>query len=353
MSNGQKPQGGQAVEVFTPQSIDVAKAQAAQRSASAETTALVLGAREKALVEARYVVAMKQPRDIDAVRAAMLRECARPSFASVARYHKPIGKGVEGPSIRFAEAAIQAMGNVAVDTPMISEDAEKRIFSVTVSDIERNASYSQQVVVTKTVERSSTKPDDVVLRQRTNKWGKPVYVIEASDDDILNKQNALISKAIRTLGLRLVPGWLVDECMIAVRKTQADENAANPDAARHKLFDGFAAQGVPVEEVKKWLGHDGAALSRAEYDALKGIWVALRDGETTWREVMDAKAAQEEERKAQQEAGEKPKDPKAKPGSLKEAIGAGSASSAAASSPTAPGSSPSPSTPAEAPPKPK
>ena len=36
---------------------------------SAEQTGIVLAAREKALVEARYVVAMRQPRSIDVVRA--------------------------------------------------------------------------------------------------------------------------------------------------------------------------------------------------------------------------------------------------------------------------------------------
>lgn len=72
--------------------------------ASHETAASAAAAQSKALVEARYTVAINRPRDIDAVRQALLKECSRPSFAAVARYNKPIGKGVVGPSIRFAEA---------------------------------------------------------------------------------------------------------------------------------------------------------------------------------------------------------------------------------------------------------
>src|SRR5258708_6569465 len=77
-----------------------------------ETASTVLAAQAKAQIEARYVMAERHPRDLDVVRQRMLKECRRPVFAGVARYRKPIGKGVEGPSIRFAEAAIRLMGNI-------------------------------------------------------------------------------------------------------------------------------------------------------------------------------------------------------------------------------------------------
>jgi hypothetical protein len=286
MSDSQKPQ---ELEVYKPGTTALGTVPQVQMAA--EQTAIVLAAREKALVEARYVVALRMPRDIDVVRLALEKECKRPSFAKAARYHKPIGKGIEGPSIRFAEAAIQAMGNVTVDTPTITEDAEKRVMRVTVTDIERNASYSQDVVVRKAVERRKTRDGDAVIRSRTNSSGQTVYLIEATDDEILNQQNALISKAIRTLGLRLVPGWLIDECMALVKRTLADEDAKDPDLARRKLFDAFDSVGVSPEQVKEWLGTDGQKLTPKERETLLGIYNALRDGEITWREVMDARAS--------------------------------------------------------------
>ena len=70
--------------------------------AASENAALAMAAQQKA-VEARYKMALARPRDLDAVRQNMLKDARRPSFASVAIYHKPIGKGVEGPSIRLSK----------------------------------------------------------------------------------------------------------------------------------------------------------------------------------------------------------------------------------------------------------
>jgi hypothetical protein len=276
--------------VYTPKSTAIAPA-AAAIAPTGETAGMVLAAQAKALVEARFTIALRNPRDVDAVRARLMRECQRPSFAEVAIYHKPIGEGIEGPSIRFAEAAIQSMGNLAIDTPTIYDDAEKRILRVTVSDIETNVTHSKDVTIMKRVERSRIADGQVPLKVRTNSKGRTVYLVEATDDEILNQENALVSKALRTTGLRLVPGWLIDECMTAVRATRQKTNAADPDAARRKLFDAFGSVGVSVEQIKAWLGHDGATLPPKELDELRGIYTAIRDGDTTWREVMDQREA--------------------------------------------------------------
>jgi hypothetical protein len=139
------------------------------------------------------------------------------------------------------------MTNIVVETTTLYDDETKRIVQVSVTDLEANVPYSQSVSVEKTVERSSAKPGDVVVRQRLNSYNKPVYILQATDDDILNKQNALISKAIRTLGLRLVPGDIIDECMDLVLETQKKKDAEDPDTAKRKLFDAFGSQGVSLQ----------------------------------------------------------------------------------------------------------
>lgn len=254
-----------------------------------ETAAMVLAAQAKALVSARFEIAIRQPRDIDQVRERLLRECQRPSFAEVAIYRKPIGEGIEGPSIRFAEACIQAMGNLAIETPAIYDDSEKRILRVSVADMETNVVHSKDVTIQKRVERSRLYEGQTAIKTRLNKQGRPVYLVEATDDEILNTENALVSKALRTTGLRLVPGWLIDECMTAVRATREKGTAADPDAAKRKLLDAFRGVGVTAEQVKAWLGHPADTLAPAELEDLRGIFTALKDGDTTWREVMDAK----------------------------------------------------------------
>lgn len=256
-----------------------------------ETASAAAAAQAKALVEARFVIAYRNPRDLDTVREKMLKECRRPSFAKVARYLKPIGKGIAGPSIRFAEMALRCMSNVSIDTPTTFDDREKRVMRVTATDLEANVTFSADITIEKTIERRNPKAGDVVIRTRTNSKGEPVSIIEATEDDILNKQNALVSKAVRTLGLRLVPGDMVDECQDVILQTMANEDARDPDAAKRTVFDAFAALGIGAAELKEYLGHEGKVLSPAELAELRGLYSAIRDGEANWPAALENKIA--------------------------------------------------------------
>lgn len=267
----------------------------ANELAVADTASTAVAAQAKALVEARYIMAVRRPRDMDVVREKMLKECCRPSFAAVARYVKPIGKDKSkwpsGPSIRFAEAAVRNMTNITVETMTVYDDREKRIVRVTVTDLEANVPYSQDITIAKTIERRQKKEGDTVISTRTNTYGDTLYILEGTDDDIVNKQQALISKAVRTLGLRLIPGDIVDECMDQVMVTQRNSDAEDPDAAKRKLFDAFHGLGVQAGQLKEYLGHDAATLSPRELSDLRALYAAIRDGEANWRDVMDTKAA--------------------------------------------------------------
>lgn len=258
-----------------------------QGTSVVETSSTVLAAQAKALVEARYTVALARPRDWDSVRERLLKDCRRPGFADSAIYHKPIGKGVEGPSIRFAEAAIRNMTNVTVETATIFDDHERRIVRVAVTDLEANVPYSQDVTITKTVERNSLKDGEKAIRTRVGSRGQTVYVVEATDDDILNKANALVSKAVRTLGLRLLPGDIQDECMSVCKATQRDRDAKDPEAAKRQLFDAFGRVGMTVDQLKAYLGTDARTLTAKEMETLRALYNSLKDGETTVREIMD------------------------------------------------------------------
>ncbi len=277
-----------------------------------ETAASAAAAQSKALVEARYTVAMHRPRDMDAVRESLLRECKRPSFAAVARYNKPIGKGVVGPSIRFAEAAIRCMTNIVVEETTTYDDDEKRIIQVTVSDLESNVPYSTSVTVEKTIERRNKKQDDEVVRERTGSSGAKVYILRATEDDILNKKNALLSKAIRTLALRLVPGDLIDECMYVVVKTQESADAKDPDGARLKIVDAFGALNVTVSDLKAYAG-DLTKLSPAELADLRALHAAIKEGETTWKAAMASKHPAPDAPKASDDIAAKGKKPEGAP----------------------------------------
>lgn len=241
-------------------------------------------------------MAERHPRDLDIVRARLLKECKRPGFAAVAKYLKPIGRGVEGPSIRFAETAIRVMGNISVDQIMVYDDREKRITRVMVVDCETNTPYSSDVTVEKTVERSKARDGDEVVRVRKNSKGNLVYSITATEDDLLNKQNAMVSKAIRNNGLRLIPGDLVEECMDMVNETQRTTDAQDPERAKRKMFDAFQADlGIPITDIKSFLGHNAENLTEQEMMGLRQLYTALKEGHTTWREVMEMRKPVEPE----------------------------------------------------------
>ena len=290
---------------FSPQTNGDLTAQAVAMSAS-ESAAIAMATQQKAIVEARYKMALARPRDLDLVRQKMLKDASRPSFANVAIYHKPVGNGIEGPSIRFVESAIRNMTNILTETSTVSEDDERRVIRVAVSDLETNTYFSQDVTVTKTVERRKLPQGEKPIRVRANSNGQPIYILHATDDEILNKQNALISKAVRTLGLRLIPGDLVDEALWEIKKTMAQQDRQDPDAAKHRIIDAFAQIGVSVEALKEFVGHELSALTPNEIQLLRTTYTSIKDGETSWKAVMDDKAEKEANAKEKQKQASAP-----------------------------------------------
>ena len=258
-----------------------------------ETAAVAVAAQAKAAVEARYMMALHRPRDYSEVRVRLIKECKRPGFAAVARYQKPIGKDKakwpKGPSIRFAEAALRCMTNCLPETSVIYDSEDQRIVKVSVTDLENNLTFSSEVVIEKTVERKFVNEGQETLGERLNSYGQKVYLVRATEDDLLNKQNALISKAMRTHALRLLPGDILDECMVLVQETLASDVAADPDAAKKRLIDAFNDIGVGPIDLQQYLGHSLERIQPAEIAELRQIYSTIKDGEGTWAAVMESR----------------------------------------------------------------
>jgi hypothetical protein len=272
----------------------------------AETASSAVAAQAKAMVEARYVIAMRRPRIWDQVRQDILKECRRPSFAhnKSSFYRKPIGDGIEGLGIRFTEVALRCMTNVLIETTTIYEDREKEVVRVSVTDLEANVTYPMDVRVSKTVERSKPMDDGTFISVRKNSYGKNVYTVWANDDDLLNKRGALISKAQRTLALRLIPGDIQDEAEEIIKKVRLDKAAEDPDGERKRIADAFAELGVKAADLTEFLGHALDTCSPTELVNLRGIYGAIRDGEATWATVMENKAEQEAQKVKKPAGGE-------------------------------------------------
>jgi hypothetical protein len=279
-----------------------------------ETAAMAVAEREKAAVQARYIIAERRPRNIEQFRVRLEESCRRPSFAAKVEFAKPIGKEQDdngtwvnkyayGPTIRFVEVALQAYGNVFPEVTTVFDSETLRICRVSVTDLESNICYATEVAVTKQVERKGKKEGNgknakwqppagrIVLGERINSYGDPTYTVLATDDEVLVKQNALLSKALRTNAQRLLPWDIVERCMQLAKDTLANEHAQDPDAAKRRLVDAFTTIGVEPIDLEAWLGHSlNKPLVPAEREQLLKIHAAIKEGETTWQDVMSEKA---------------------------------------------------------------
>lgn len=266
--------------------------------ATQEDTTAALAAQVKATVEARFIMALKRPRDFDMARDRILAECKRPRFAESARYRRPVGNKkneqtnqweeafIEGPSIRFAEAAMRSMGNIDVQTMTTFDSPDKRIVQVAVTDLESNTTYARDITLLKTVERRSLKKGQSAIGTRLNSYGDTLYVVLATESEVATKEAAEISKAVRTLGLRHVPGDILDEAMDLCVRTMADSHAKDPEAARKAIVDAFSAMGVKPADLKLYLGQDVGSCSPAQMGELRALYAALKAGEFAWSDVI-------------------------------------------------------------------
>jgi hypothetical protein len=262
--------------------------------------AMVLAAQLQAEVQAAVIQAERSPRDWDQVREKLLRECKRTSFAKAARYNKPVGNGVQGFSIRFAEACIGAAKHIHTTTRTIWEDDEQRKILVKVWDAQEGVSYADEVTIEKTIERRSIPAGAEVVRTRKNKSGDQLYIVRATEDDLLNKVNAAKSKSIRNSGLRLIPGWLQEEALHEIRGTIKAADEKDPDSAKREIFDAFGELGVDVASLKKFLGHEAQVLTPKELQMLRGLYMEIREGSTTMYEVLQALEREKERTRAKE-----------------------------------------------------
>lgn len=257
-------------------------------NALAETAATAVAARERAAVEARFIVAQKAPRSSDQARLRILDSCKRPRFAESARYSKPVGnQRVEGLSIRFAEEAARAWGNLDITAMIVFDDADRRIYRVTGTDLETNATQSQDVIIEKIVERRQPRQGQTVIGQRMNSRNQIVYLIEAGEDELHNKVNEMIAKARRNIILTLIPSEISEEAEELIVATVRERDAKDPAGARKAITDAFWTLGVTPEAIQEFLNKPLEQVNPAELSTLRAIYTAIKDGETTWQAATE------------------------------------------------------------------
>jgi hypothetical protein len=159
-------------------------------------------------------------------------------------------------------------------------------------DLEKNLTWTKDVVIIKTVERKDPTGREIV-RYRQKSDGGSIAIVRATDEELLTKENALVSKAARTGIERIIPPDLKVECLRRIRETLVNKDKDDPDSARKGIADGFADLGIMPKDLKDYLGCELSALQPAEFPALRELYMALKDGHATWRDVVAQKRGEQ------------------------------------------------------------
>lgn len=294
-----------------------------ETSFTSETAMAAVSARERALVEAQFLMAERHPRRWQDVRVQMLDHCSRPRFAEVSRYEKPVGKKningewveqyARGFSIRFAETLAQEMGNVKPESSITFEDSLMRIVRIGVTDLQKNVPWSREVAFAKTVERKGRKrkgskdewdpPDGrEVLSVRQNSYGEPTYLVKATEDEMRAKVNAEISKTQRDFLIKLCPRDLLEDWEDAVYATLAKEDKTDPAAVLKRWLDSFHRIGVEPSDLETYFGKPTKGFGQAEVAAMRELGQAIKEGVTTFTEALKSKYDQPPEPSQAREA---------------------------------------------------
>ena len=285
---------------------------AIQSSRTSETSIAGVSAREQAIIQAEYVMAERHQRTWMDVRAAMLQHLARPRFAEISRYAKPIGKELvngewvekkaRGFGVRFAETLAQEMGNVKPWSSVTYEDELLRIVRIGVTDLERNIPRSREVSFGRVTEKRGRKKKDVweppegreVISQRINTRGEPVYLVRATEDEMRSKVNSEESKTQRDFILRLCPRDILDDCEDQYRKVTESEIKKDPLAALKRLLDRFAEYGIRPSDLETYIGRTSKLFTTEDLQELTELGAAIRDGQVTFQEALRLRYAEPE-----------------------------------------------------------
>jgi hypothetical protein len=176
------------------------------------------------------------------------------------------GKSIEGPSARFAEILISAWGNCRAGARVVSED-ERFVNSQGVFlDLQHNTAITYEV-----------------KRRITNKHGK-----KFKDDMIGVTSNAACSIALRNAVLKGIPKAYWRPIYELARKT-AIGDVTTLATRRKAVLDEFGKMGVVPDMIYSKLGVAGFNdITLDHLGFLRGIFTALREGDTTIEQVFSS-----------------------------------------------------------------
>lgn len=229
-------------------------------------------------------VAIQRPRDEQKVLDGALKELELvPEEAASAYYSVPFKTPdgqtqlVEGPSIKAAMALARRWGNCSAAARMLSEDAT----GINVEGVFIDFESSFRVLRPHRVSR--------FLKRRSGQ------IVELSPDRLQMATQAGCSKALRNAILAGLPAYLVNsffkKAKTIVAGGKLEDRATQAEA--DKAIRAFAPYNVTAEQIEKNLELPRTQWTRESIATLRGLYTALKDGQTTVEEAFGTVAPEE------------------------------------------------------------
>lgn len=284
--------------------------------ASAESA--IVAAQGRAEIEAAYMMALHRPRNLMAARVGLLEACKRKRFAEVGMYRKAVGGGniVKQLSIRAAEEVLIQMGNIRVISQIIYEDGTQMRMRVTVTELEKGGTYSDEFTLQKVVERHKT-DGRIVVGQRQTSGGKQIFLVQATEEEMYIKQGARVSRIIRNCILRIAPSDILEDMRETIEATMAKAVDEDPKKERKRVIDTFFfSHAVSPEDLAEYLGHPVDAMTGAEIVELRQVFASLHEG-VRWADIMDGREGEQTKEVKDKESVEAQKPRRGRPAGAK------------------------------------
>lgn len=260
------------------ENINGSGALAIQKSQAAPTAvANTDQSRAVAEVQAALVIAQSRPRNEILARERITQSCQRASLAQVAVYAFPRGgQQVSGPSVRLAEAAARAWGNMTYGFRELNRSGGGSEVEAFAWDLETN---------TKAVRQFSVK------HWRDTKSGGHALKDERDIYEMVANQ---AQRRVRACILEIIPGDVIEDAVKQCEKTLsaavAGKNGRPLAEVVQDMLSAFEGIGVTKAAIEKRLGHRTDSIQPAEVLRLREIFASIKDGFSTPEEWFEADA---------------------------------------------------------------
>jgi hypothetical protein len=226
----------------------------------------VIGQLNASEIDIQIATANKYKRDIREVKSELLDSATLDEETAASMFYRLPrgGKHLEGPSVRLAEAAASAYGNLRFGFRVVSVDATTITAQGYCYDLQKNIAAACEV-----------------RRRITDRNGK-----RFNEDMIAVTGNAAGAIAFRNAVFKVVPMSVVKPALDAAKEVSLGKNKTLTQR-RQEMLDWWHKKGASQDQVFAALGITGIDdLGNDELLTLRGLATAVKEGQISFETAM-------------------------------------------------------------------